>query len=74
METQEREEKIVQLTGKRDGILDFIAIMVIVGFFGLCIINYFIQLSDDHVVVMLIGQISSGFMLCLSYYFGSSNK
>lgn len=71
---REREEKIVQLTGKRDGILDWIAILVVIGFFVLCILSYFVSISDDHVLSMLIGQISSGFMLCLSYYFGSSNK
>lgn len=69
-----REEEIVKITGKRDVILDFIAILVVMGFFGLCVINYFIRLDDDHIVTMLVGQISSGFMLCLSYYFGSSNK
>lgn len=69
-----REEKIVQLTGKRDRILDSIAILVVIGFFVLCILSYFVSISDDHVLSMLIGQISSGFMLCLSYYFGSSNK
>lgn len=71
---RQREEDIIKITGKRDGILDFLAILVVVGFFFLCGLNYFIKLADDHIVVMLIGQISSGFMLCLSYYFGSSNK
>lgn len=69
-----REEDIIKLTGRRDWVLDFIAVLVVVGFFVLCAINYFIKLNDDHVVIMLIGQISSGFMLCLSYYFGSSNN
>lgn len=67
---REREEKIIQLTGKRDWVLDFIAIIVTVGFFSLCMINYFSKIANDHILVML----SSGFMLCLSYYFGSSNK
>lgn len=71
---REREEKIDAITGKRDWLLDAIAILVVIGFFGLCLINYFIELEDDHVVAMLTGQVSSGFMLCLSYYFGSSNK
>ena len=71
---RDREEKIIQLTGKRDWMLDGIAVLVILGFFILCIINYFVKIPDDHVITMLIGQISSGFMLCLSYYFGSSNK
>ena len=69
-----REEAVIKATGKRDWVIDMIAVIVIVGFFILCIINYFVNLTDDHIIVMLIGQISSGFMLCLSYYFGSSNK
>jgi uncharacterized membrane protein YraQ (UPF0718 family) len=71
---RDREEKIVQITGKRDRILDALAVLVVIGFFGICIINYFFELEDDHVVVMLTGQISSALMMVLSYYFGSSNK
>lgn len=71
---RQREEDIIRLTGKRDGILDFIAVLVVIGFFILCGLNYFVKLDDDHIVVMLVGQISSGFMLILGYYFGSSNK
>jgi uncharacterized membrane protein YraQ (UPF0718 family) len=71
---REREETIIKLTGKRDWILDVITILVVVGFFILCILNYYVDLEDDHIVTMFIGQLSSGFMLCLSYYFGSSNK
>lgn len=71
---RDRETKVIQLTGKRDWVLDFLSFIVVVGFFILCILNYFVKPDDDNIVVMLIGQISSGFMLCLSYYFGSSNK
>lgn len=70
---RDRETKVIQLTGKRDWVLDFLSFIVVVGFFILCILNYFVKPDDDNIVVMLIGQISSGFMLCLSYYFGSSN-
>lgn len=69
-----REENIYKITGKSDYLLDFIAVLVILGFFILCIINYFVELKDDHILMILIGQISSGFMLVLSYYFGASNK
>jgi hypothetical protein len=71
---RDRETKVIQLTGKRDWVLDFLSIIVVIGFFSLCILNYFIKPDDDNIIIMLIGQISSGFMLCLSYYFGSSNK
>lgn len=73
-DARKREEEIVKLTGKRDIMLDILAILVVFGFFALCLVNYFVHITDDHIIVMLIGQISSGFMLCLSYYFGSSNK
>lgn len=74
IDARAREERIIELTGKRDWILDTIALTVIIGFFLICILNYFVHLGDDHIVSMLMGQISSGFMLCLGYYFGSSNK
>src|SRR5260221_1831272 len=51
---RQREMSVVKLTGKRDTILDFLAILVVIGFFVLCVINYFIPLRDDHVVIMLI--------------------
>ncbi len=69
-----REERIIQLTGKRDWVLDIISISVIYGFITLALINYFVDIPDDRIIMMLIGQLSSEFMLCLSYYFGSSNK
>ena len=69
-----REEAVIKETGKRDWVIDMIAVIVIIGFFGLCILNYFIDLKDDHVLIMLIGQISSGFMIVLGYYFGASSQ
>lgn len=71
---RDREEKIIQLTGHRDHLLDFISILVIISFFCMCFLNYFIKLEDDRIIMMLIGQMSSGFMMVLAYYFGSTNK
>lgn len=71
---REREEKIVELTGKRDWVVDVISILVVIGFFVLAVVNYFFSIKDDHVMVMLIGQISSGFLMVLAFYYGSSNK
>jgi hypothetical protein len=73
---REREEKIVELTGKRDWVIDVIAIFVIFGFFIMCILvgsGKFDQ-SDHDILYMLIGQLSAGFLMIVSYYFGSSNK
>ena len=69
---REREEKIVAITGQRDWVIDTIAIIVICGFFLLCLINYFFRPADDHILIMLIGQASGAFVMVLSYYFGAS--
>jgi len=73
-DAREREEKIVSLTGKRDWVLDLIAVLFITFFFTVCILGYFYDIKEDHVMLMLIGQISAGVGLILAYYFGSSNK
>ncbi len=67
---REREVNLATATKKCDIILGIIAITVVVGFFTICIATYFYKPSDDHIIIML----SGGFMMCLSYYFGSSNK
>lgn len=61
-------------SGKTDWVLSTIALVVVVGFFLLCGLNYFLKIGDDHVLIMLIGQVSSGFLLVLGFYFGSSKK
>jgi|SRR5579872_2358064 len=71
---REREEKIVDKTGKRDYILDTLAIIFVVGFLFLCCLNYFFNIKDNSVMIMMIGQVSAGVGYILSYYFGSSNK
>ena len=71
---REREVKMVQLTGKRDWVMDVLAGIVIIGFFCLCLIVLFFDMSDDKLVNLLIGQASSSFAFCLSYYFGASSQ
>ncbi len=71
---RETEVKLKQLTGKTDWVLSAIAIIVTIGFFILCVLNYFYPIRDDHVLIMLIGQVSSGFVMVLSFYFGASKK
>lgn len=71
---REREEDIVAKTGKRDWVLDLIAILFITFFFVICTLNYFFSIKDDHILIMLLGQITAGVGYILSYYFGSSNK
>jgi hypothetical protein len=71
---RDREIQQEKITGKVDWVLSGIAIMVVIGFFSLCAMNYLLPVRDDHVLIMLIGQISSGFVMVLSFYFGSSKK
>lgn len=70
---RDRDVQIIK-SGKSDWVLSTIAIMVVIGFFILCVLNYFEDLKDDHVLIMLIGQMSSGFVMVLSFYFGSSQS
>lgn len=70
---RERNEEIIK-SGKSDVILSALAILVVLSFFILCIMNYFYPIRDDHVLIMLLGQLTSGFIMVLSFYFGSSNK
>jgi hypothetical protein len=73
-DARSREQNIIRLTGKRDWILDVLAIVFVVFFFVLCILNYFYNIKYDGFMVMLMGQVSSGMGLVLAYYFGSSKK
>lgn len=73
---RDREEEIVRLTGRRDWVLDFIAISVIMGFFSMCIlVSMMKQDNTDHdILYMLVGQLTSGFLMVLSFFFGSSSQ
>jgi len=69
-----RERFIIEKTGKRDFVLDILAILFVTFFFILCVLNYFFSAKYDGVMVMLIGQVSSGMGLVLAYYFGATKK
>jgi hypothetical protein len=64
------------LFGRRDLVMDFIALMVVVGFFAMAfIIALTPRDNTDHDVLnMLIGQLSAGFIAVLSFFFGSIRK
>ena len=55
---------------------DFIAIMVILGFFAMAFIVALtkLDLSDHDVLYMLVGQMAAGFIQVLSSYFGNKKK
>jgi VIT1/CCC1 family predicted Fe2+/Mn2+ transporter len=71
-----REEKITEILKKRDYVMEGIAVAVVVGYFAMCCLTVFysIPLADHDMLNMLFGQLMGGFMMVLSYYFGSSNK
>ncbi len=71
---REREETIVQITGRRDWLLDMIAFIVIAGYFIMCALVLFNKLNNENnqVLYMMFGQLTGGFIMVLSYYFGSS--
>lgn len=71
-----REEAIVKITGKRDYLLDIIAFIVIFGYLIMCAFLVFNKLNNENnqVLYMMFGQLTGGFIMVLSYYFGSSNK
>lgn len=73
---REREVKFIEQTGKRDWVEALIALIVVSGFFIMCILVAITkQDNTDHdILYMLIGQLTSGFILILSYFFGSINK
>lgn len=71
---RERESNIVKATGKRDWVLDSIALFMIIGFFSLTVFLCFSKIDNSvqDVLYILIGQMSGSFVLVMSYYFGSS--
>lgn len=87
MTTTQREKTTVESTnnpdikktiivGRRDLVMDFIAIVVVLGFFAMAFVIAFTPRDDsDHDVLnMLIGQLSAGFIAVLSFFFGSIRK
>jgi hypothetical protein len=76
MNARDREVKMAETLKKRDYVMEGIAVAVVIGYFAMCSITVFfsIPLADHDMLNMLFGQLMGGFMMVLSYYFGSSNK
>ncbi|HLX54647.1 MAG TPA: hypothetical protein VKR58_11930 [Aquella sp.] len=75
MSARDREEEIVKATGKRDYVLDVIAIMVVLGYFMVCFTVLFMHINNSsphEILYMLIGQLTGAFLMVLGYYFGGS--
>lgn len=70
-----REVEISKAAGKRDWVMEFIAVVMVLGFFGMCFIISFVPIvkTDTNLLYLVIGQFSTGFISILSYYFGATN-
>lgn len=70
------EVKKTQFFGRRDLVMDFIAITVVLGFFAMAFVIAVIprDSSNHDALNMLIGQLSAGFIAVLSFFFGSIRK
>lgn len=74
---RDREETYIKLLGKRDWILDFIALIVVFGYLIMCTLYLIDKLSDEagHTFYMMFGgQLTGGFIMVLSYYFGFTKQ
>lgn len=75
-DSRQLSKKKTLLFGRRDWVMDSVAICVVVGFFAMA---FLIALtprdgSDHDVLNMLVGQLSAGFIGVLSFFFGSMRK
>lgn len=73
---RQRDLEQTRITGRRDWVPDAIALLVVIGFFAICFTVAFTKLdqSDHDVLYTLIGQLSGGFLVVLSFFFGSMRK
>ncbi len=73
---RDRDVAETKLLGGRDWVMDSIAIIVVVGFFGMALVVALTKLdqSDHDVLYTLIGQMAAGFICVLSFFFGSMRK
>ncbi len=73
---RERDIKETELLGRRDWVMDAIGLVVVLGFFSMSVLVAVTKMdSTDHdVLYTLIGQMAGGFIMVLSFFFGSSRK
>lgn len=71
---REKDLEETKITGKRDIIIDYISLIVVVGFFlmGVAIAVTKFDASDHDILYMLIGQASFAFLAVIGHHFGSS--
>lgn len=73
---RQRDLKQTQILGRRDWVMDVIALMIIGGFFFMLFVIAFTSFdkADHDVLFMLIGQLCAGFIGVLSFFFGNIRK
>ncbi len=71
----DREIKVTQ-GGDRNFVMKFLALFVVISFFGLCLIVAFTTLdkTDHDIFYMLLGVFGSKFGSVIDYFFGSSSE
>jgi len=71
---RDREKSLVASTGKRDWVIDFLAIFITLAFFGLCLIVAFTTAdgTDRNLFYMLLGTFSTTFGGVIAFYFGGN--
>lgn len=76
MSARQREEDIVDKTGKFDWVQHAAAMIAIFGFFGAVLLIFMTRMdnSDHDVLYMLMGVLGSTFSSIYNYYFGSSKN
>lgn len=68
--------KKIKLFGRRDWVMDSIALIVVIGFFTIAFTLALTRLdpANHDVLYMLIGQLSAGFIGVLSFFFGNIRR
>jgi hypothetical protein len=70
---RDRERDIIRMTGRRDWLLDTIAVTIVIGYFLMCglVLMDEVDATSNQAFFLMIGQLTAGFLMVLSYYFGS---
>ena len=73
---RQREEDMVKLTGKYDWVQHFFALFVAGGFIAICFAVQFVNLAEPnlHLLLVLMGVLSTTFKDVCGYYFGGNGK
>ncbi len=71
---RQRESDIIKNTGKRDWLMDFLSMFIVISFLILTLVVAFVKLPPmtHDIFYMLLGAFAGGWSVILNYYFGAS--